>query len=66
MRPERKELKCPWCYEIILASKVKVTRHRNDYGIVIERRCPKCIEVLAAYLKDEGDFLSRIRTFELS
>jgi len=63
MRKERGETKCPWCDEVIPISEVKVRRYKNDYATVIERRCPKCSNVLAAYLDEEGDFLPRIRTF---
>jgi phage FluMu protein Com len=63
MGRERGEIKCPWCGEVVPAPAVKVRRYKNDYGNVIERRCPKCSNVLAAYLDVEGDFLPRIRTF---
>jgi len=59
----KEKVKCPWCGEVILVSGVKVQRYKNDYGTVIERRCAKCNKVLAAYLEEEGDFLSKIRTF---
>ena len=57
------EIKCPWCGEVIPASEVKMRRYENDYGTVIERRCAKCTKVLAAYLEEEGNFLSKIRKF---
>ncbi len=57
-----KELKCAWCGEVVVAP--KVTHIKNDYGTVIERRCPKCNNVLAAYAEKEGDFLKSIRTFK--
>jgi len=63
MAGESREVKCPWCGEITPVPEVKVIRHKNDYGTVMERRCPKCDEVLAAYLEEEGDFLPGIRTF---
>jgi len=63
MGREGREVKCPWCGEVIPVTKVKVRRHKNDYGTVIERRCPRCGNVLAAYLEEEGDFLPGIRTF---
>ena len=60
---KREEVRCNWCGETIQVPEVKVKRVKNDYGTVIERRCPKCGKVLAAYLEEEGDFLPRIRTF---
>ena len=63
MAKGRKEIKCPWCGEVIPASEVQVKRYKNDYGTVIDRRCPKCHRALAAYLEEEGGFLDRIRTF---
>lgn len=58
-----KELKCTWCQKAIAATEVQVRRHRGEHGTVIERRCPHCGRVLAAYLEEEKDFFSRIRTF---
>jgi phage FluMu protein Com len=58
-----REIKCPWCREVIQTSEVKVQRYENDYGAVIERRCSKCSKVLAAYLHEEGNFLPNTRTF---
>ena len=55
-----KEVKCPWCGEMIVP---KVNHSKNDYGDVLERRCTKCGKVLAAYLEQEGDFLTAMRTF---
>ena len=63
MGRKRREITCPWCGEAILASKVRMGHHKSDYGTVIERRCPKCGKVLAAYLEQERDFLTRIRAF---
>ena len=40
-----------------------MTRLRNDYGTVIERKCPRCDKVLAAYLEEEGEFLADMRNF---
>jgi len=64
MGREGKEIKCPWCGEVIPSSEVQVESHENDYGTVVERRCTKCSKVLAAYLKEEEDFFSKIRTFK--
>jgi phage FluMu protein Com len=63
MGRERREIKCPWCDGVIPLADVKVRRYKNDYGNVVERRCPKCNKVLAAYLEEERDFLPGIRTF---
>ena len=63
MGRERKEVKCPWCEEVIPTSELKVERSKNDYGTLADRRCTKCNKILAAYLEEEGDFLPRIRTF---
>ena len=63
MAGERKEVKCPWCEERVATSDIKIKRDKNDHGTVIERRCPKCSKVLAAYLEEEGEFLSKVRTF---
>jgi len=58
-----KEVKCPWCGEVILKDRIKVKQYNSDYGPVIERRCDKCGKALAAYLEHEGNFLPRIRRF---
>ena len=63
MGRESGETRCPWCGEVVPVAEVKVGRHKNDYGTVVERRCPKCSRVLAAYLDGEGDFLPKTRTF---
>jgi len=63
MGEEKREVKCPWCDEVIPVPEVKAGRHKNDHGTVMERRCPKCHKVLAAYLEEEGEFLPGIRTF---
>ena len=60
---KKRETKCPWCAEMIPTSEVKVRRYQNDYGAVLERRCPRCTKLLAAYAEDQGDFLRSIRTF---
>lgn len=59
----RREIACPWCGEVMPVSEVKVRSYGNDYGAIVERRCPKCSRVLAAYLEEERDFLPRMRTF---
>lgn len=63
MGTESREIVCPWCGKLIPVPKVELGRYKNDYGTVIERRCPKCDKVLAAYLEEEGGFLPRIRRF---
>ena len=57
----RKEIKCPWCGEVVMEPEVR--RFKNDYGQVVERRCSKCGKVLAAYLEEKGEFLGEMRTF---
>ena len=55
-----KERTCPWCGE----TAVPEVKHRiNAYGEVVERTCSKCGKVLAAYLEEEGDFLTKIRSY---
>ena len=55
------ESRCPWCGEaLVLAGHVL----GKPYGKVRERRCTHCGKVLAAYLMEEGDFMSRIRKFQ--
>ncbi len=58
-----KEIKCTWCQKAIAAPEVKIRKHSVEQGTVIERRCPHCGRVLAAYLEGEKSFFSRIRTF---
>ena len=60
---KKQEVKCPWCTEVSSVSGLKLERKSNGHGTIIERRCPKCAQVLAAYLEEEGDFLPRMRTF---
>lgn len=52
--------KCPWCNEMT-ASETRLLKKR--WGDVRERRCTGCGKVLAAYLVEEGDFMSKIRAF---
>ena len=63
MTRKRDEIKCPWCLEVIPASKVGVSRHENEFGTVLERTCGKCGRTLSAYLEEEGSFLPKIRNF---
>jgi len=55
-----KERSCPWCGETAVP---EVKLRKNVYGEVMERLCPRCGRVLAAYLEQEGDFLMRIRSY---
>ena len=57
---EVRDKKCPWCAKTV---KAEVKRFANDYGNVIERNCTECGNVLAAYLEEEGEFLSKMRSF---
>ncbi len=63
MVSKKQEIKCAWCGESIPVVNVKIKHLKNDFGKVIERRCNTCGRVLAAYLEEEGDFLTKIRTF---
>lgn len=58
-----KELKCAWCQQVIPPAQVKVKSSKTQGGNVVERRCPHCGKTLAAYLEEDGSFLSRLRTF---
>jgi hypothetical protein len=60
-RVDRTEIRCPWCGEVTLP---KVSVLKRQYGDVRERRCSNCKKVLAAYLVEEGDFMSSIRKFQ--
>ena len=57
----RAEIRCPWCDEVIMP---KMSVFKGPYGDVRERRCSKCHKVLAAYLVEEGNFMSNIRKFQ--
>ena len=59
----REKLRCGWCADEVAASDCRERRFNNEYGTVIERRCPRCDKVLAAYLEEEGDFLTDMRNF---
>ena len=52
---------CPWCGTEMVPEKSILKR---ENGNVRERRCTHCKKVLAAYLVEEGDFMSRIRKFQ--
>ena len=55
-----KEVVCPWCEE---KAEPNVVILKKENGDVRERRCAHCGKVLAAYLMEEGDFMSGIRKF---
>lgn len=57
-----KEIKCPWCGEVVVEP--TLTHKQNDHSTIIERRCVKCGNVIAAYSENEGMFLQKIRTFK--
>ncbi len=55
------EVLCPWCGDKNLPKKAVLDK---PHGTIGERRCSSCGKVLAAYLVEEGDFMSTIRKFE--
>lgn len=55
------EVVCPWCEKKSVPKKSVLEK---PHGTIGERRCPSCGKVLAAYLVEEGDFMSSIRKFE--
>ncbi|MBI2877213.1 MAG: hypothetical protein HYY20_10055 [Candidatus Tectomicrobia bacterium] len=57
-----KEVKCAWCGETVTPT---VSTDQNNLGKIKVRKCPKCGNILAAYL-DEGekDILDKVRTFQ--
>lgn len=57
---EKKEIKCPWCEDIMIPIVSKVS---GKFGNIVERRCSECDKILAAYLEEEGDFFPKIRRF---
>jgi len=54
------EIKCPWCGERVTPEPKVIHRKVAE---VVERRCPQCGKVLAAYLEQDRDFMPKIRTF---
>lgn len=56
-----KEVTCPWCLKQT-TPKAEIIKKQN--GDVRERRCTECGKILAAYLADEGDFISMVRKFD--
>ena len=57
-----KERKCPWCGEVV--TEPVINKKKNSNVTVVERKCAKCNNVLAAYSEEEGDFLPNIRVFK--
>lgn len=55
-----KKIKCPWCGEMVTPEPRVIQRKVAE---VVERRCPRCSKVLAAYLEQDRDFMPNIRTF---
>jgi endogenous inhibitor of DNA gyrase (YacG/DUF329 family) len=55
-----KEIRCPWCGEMVRAEAKVIQRKVDD---VVERKCPQCGKILAAYLEQDKDFMPKIRTF---
>ncbi len=55
-----KEVICPWCEEKTLPKLATITK---EHGTINERRCSLCGKILAAYLKEDGDFFSSIRKY---
>ena len=56
----KKETKCPWCGEMV-APEPKVVQRK--LAAVVERECPACKKILAAYLEEDQDFMPKIRKF---
>ena len=56
----KNERKCPWCGKVAFLEVMLVKKRSGD---VRETRCANCGKVLAAYLVEEGDFMSGIRAF---
>ena len=62
----KERMTCGWCGENLATADSKVKRFSNDYGNLVEMRCPKCDKVLAAYLEGEGNFLAGMRNFPVN
>ncbi|MDO8786433.1 MAG: hypothetical protein Q7J12_09490 [Syntrophales bacterium] len=56
-----KKIACPWC-KTETVPRMDIVNKPN--GSIRERRCADCGKVLAAYLVDEGNFLSSVRAFQ--
>ncbi len=52
---------CPWCETKTVP---KISNLKKENGEVRERRCGSCGKILAAYLVEERNFMSRIRKFK--
>lgn len=56
-----KQVICPWCER---QTTPKISLIQKEHGKIRERRCAECGKVLAAYLADEGSFMSSVRKYE--
>jgi len=56
-----KQVNCPWCSELVTPV---VNVSAKEHGNVKERKCPKCNQVLAAYLDEPGLVLETVRTYQ--
>ena len=61
--PKKTEIKCPWCSQVTAVTGFQVNKKKNDFGTVIERRCPNCGNVVAAYCEEAGEFMTEMRNF---
>lgn len=55
-----KQVVCPWCGESVMP---QVSISNKEHGKVMERRCPKCNGIMAAYLNEKRKVLESVRTF---
>ncbi len=60
---KNRPMKCPWCGKDLQKSSLEKPVLKKACGDVIEVRCNHCNQVLSAYLKEEGQFLPKMRTF---
>ena len=56
----KKETQCPWCGEMVVPEPKVVQRKA---AAVVERKCPACGKILAAYLEEDQNFMPKIRKF---
>ena len=52
---------CPWCGK---ETTPHVRMMEKEHGLIRERRCAECGQVLAAYLAGEGSFMGQVRKYE--
>ena len=55
------ETECPWCQQSVTPA---VNLSRSQYGEIAERKCPKCGNILATYLSEQGKMLEKVRSFQ--